>query len=316
MPTPLDCAAPKSSRIRWRKLPINPLEKSFFKTLLLLLSFFVIGGCSDAKLPPSVPVDELKAHPETYSGQVLRVHGIKVSGFEFSVLRALGTKIASGENSNEPIWFEFDSNAMRSNSPREGKRLSDAIKKAEKSKAELLFFELEAEGVFQYTKQTSTTGTMHSAGFGHLNNYSSEFRVTRLLSSKYLGGIRIESLPVERKPFVWQEFLFTDLIHSQTAVLRKKPEQGKTASLELIVEGTISGSAEVQVLLAGEPLKQEYVSGNFKVQFREDWFEDQAEVRYLTADENSGTLKIKYTFTPLQSIPFNEIFIPPDEDRN
>jgi hypothetical protein len=153
---------------------------------------------------------------------------------------------------------------------------------------------------------------MHSGGFGHLGGYSSEFSITRLLSSKYLGGIRIERLPTTPPPLVWQEYVFTDLSHSQTVILSKKPEQKRPASLELIAEGTITGTAEIQMLLGGTPYKQEHVSGQFKVTFRDDWFDDQIEVCYLTSEGNSGTLKIEYNFRPLQSLPFKEIFVPPE----
>ena len=274
-------------------------NKPFLRILLLLLSLLVISGCSGAKPLPSVSVAELRAHPGTYDGQVIRVQGVNYRGSEVSTLRPLELKISIREETTaDDIWLGFDSDAIEQNSSRKGERMNAAISKAEKTKAQLFFFEFEAEGVFRHVKQAAAAGSKLPAGFGHLNGYSSEFRITRLLSSKYLGGIRIELLPMERKPLVRQEYLFTDLSHSQTVVLRKKPDQEKPASLELIMEGEISGAAEIQMLLGGEPFKKEHLSGKFKITFHEDWYDPQIEVRYLTSEENSGTLKIEYTFSP------------------
>ena len=283
-----------------------------FRNLLFLLSIVVIGGCSGTKPPPSVTVEELRAHPETYNGKLIRVHGVNYSGFEFSNLCPLGSKITVREENPESIWLELDLDALRKNSPREYRRMSRALVKADKTNAGIPFFDLNAEGVFRHVNQTADAANALFAGFGHMNGYSSEFRVTRLLSSKYLGGIRIKNLPEKHKPLVWQEYLFTDLSHSQTVILSKKPGQENPFHIELIAEGEISGSAEIQLLIVGKSFKQERLTGKFKVTIHEDWFDPQVQVRYLPSAENVGTLKIDYTFVRPEPIPFEEIFVPPD----
>lgn len=282
------------------------------RDLLFLVFILVISGCRGAKPPPSVTVEELRAHPETYNGQLIRVHGIGYSGFEFSHLRPLGSKITVREETNESIWLEFDLNALEKNSPGEYRRMSEAKVNVEKAKDGIPFFDLDAEGIFRHAPQTKGTAKTLFSGFGHLNGYSSEFRVTRLRSSNYLGGIRLKFLPVERKPLVWQEYLFTNLSHSQTVLLSKKPEQENPFAFELTAEGEISGTAEIQLLVDGKPFKQEHLSGKFKVTFQEDWFSPQMEVRYFASEKNVGTLKMSYAFIRREPIPFEEIFVPPD----
>jgi len=87
-----------------------------------------------------------------------------------------------------------------------------------------------------------------------------------------------------------------DVAQPSTLTLKKKPWEGHIYALAITAEGKIDGSATIAWMLGDRPYKKETVSNEFNVTWRTDWYEDQAEIRWVPSSVSNGFLKIRYDF--------------------
>jgi hypothetical protein len=91
-------------------------------------------------------------------------------------------------------------------------------------------------------------------------------------------------------------YQISDVTQAETITLEKEPDQENIYSWLLTGSGTIDGTAEVVVMLNGEPYLTEQLSGNVDFQWAGDWYADQAEIRYIPTSVTGGNLSLSYQF--------------------
>ncbi|MEY5012307.1 MAG: hypothetical protein RLY69_22 [Verrucomicrobiota bacterium] len=90
-----------------------------------------------------------------------------------------------------------------------------------------------------------------------------------------------------------------DVTKNETIILKKQPGQGAIVDISIAVSGSIAGKGELQLILNGAVYKKEALSGAVSFDWGGDWYEDQAEVRYLAGTASGGSLTLKYEFRDL-----------------
>lgn len=100
--------------------------------------------------------------------------------------------------------------------------------------------------------------------------------------------------------FSQREVSLKDVTKSEMIVLKKKPAQGSIHGIRIAGRGSISGKAEVQLILNGAVYKREAISGSVSFEWSGDWYADEAEVRYISGTAVGGTLTLKYAFQDLK----------------
>lgn len=69
-----------------------------------------------------------------------------------------------------------------------------------------------------------------------------------------------------------------------------------TYGLLIMSRGYIDGEARVALLLDGEVRKTKVISGNVKFQWRENWHQNRAIIRYQPSRVTDGDLRFSVTF--------------------
>lgn len=82
----------------------------------------------------------------------------------------------------------------------------------------------------------------------------------------------------------------------ETIRLRKKPLQGDVTGLEIKVSGNIAGKATLRLMAYGNPYQEQTLGGDILIDWRSDWYADEAEIRYAPDSNTTGTITITYRF--------------------
>ena len=93
-----------------------------------------------------------------------------------------------------------------------------------------------------------------------------------------------------------QNLQISDVTRAETVVLKKKATQGPIHGLSIVGVGSITGSAEVQLILHSSIYRKETISGSFRFELGGDWYSDVAEVRYIPSGVSSGSVTLTYDF--------------------
>jgi hypothetical protein len=88
-----------------------------------------------------------------------------------------------------------------------------------------------------------------------------------------------------------------DVSRPETLILRKQPGQGQIQALRISGEGSIRGTARIELILNGKPSEVEALSGPVRFSWGSDWYADQAEVRYTPMAVTGGRLRLRYRFS-------------------
>ena len=94
--------------------------------------------------------------------------------------------------------------------------------------------------------------------------------------------------------FSQREVSVKDITKSETIILKKKQGQGSISSIRIAGSGSISGKADVLLILNGSVYKRKELNGSVRFEWSGDWYADEAEVRYVSGTVSSGTLTLKY----------------------
>lgn len=73
-------------------------------------------------------------------------------------------------------------------------------------------------------------------------------------------------------------------------------DQGPVRKLRLQVEGQLNGTAQLTVLMEGQPYHVFNVSDRVDVSWTDDWPHDRARLAYTPGTVTSGTLRVRYRF--------------------
>ena len=87
-----------------------------------------------------------------------------------------------------------------------------------------------------------------------------------------------------------------DVTKTQKFILSNTHNSHTVASLKISIRGHIDGSADVVLILNAEPYKKEILTGDFDINWRSDWYSNNAEIRYSPKTVTSGKMKISYEF--------------------
>ncbi len=93
-----------------------------------------------------------------------------------------------------------------------------------------------------------------------------------------------------------QSVAIKDVAIGETLNLRKAPSQGNAHGLRVRGSGSISGTAEIQLIENGAPYKKEMLGGAVQFTWDGDWYADQAEIRYLPLTATAGSLMLEFQF--------------------
>lgn len=92
-----------------------------------------------------------------------------------------------------------------------------------------------------------------------------------------------------------QKHIMQNLSESQTIVL-KSPEKKSIHALKIHATGALTGEANISLMLNGKAYKTETVTGNIDFTWANDWYTDQATIRYETNNVTDGNLAFSYVF--------------------
>lgn len=93
-----------------------------------------------------------------------------------------------------------------------------------------------------------------------------------------------------------QTVAVTDAGRPETIRLRKKPTQGNVTGLEVRISGKIVGKATLQLGAHGKPYQAQTLTGDILIDWRSDWYADEAEIRYTPDLNTTGNITIAYQF--------------------
>jgi hypothetical protein len=88
----------------------------------------------------------------------------------------------------------------------------------------------------------------------------------------------------------------SDLSDNQQLLLRKRLVRQPTYGLLVLGKGYINGEARISLLLDGKVYQTKVVSGNVKFQWRENWRDSRAILRYQPRSVTDGNLRFSVTF--------------------
>ncbi|AFZ51844.1 hypothetical protein [Dactylococcopsis salina] len=93
-----------------------------------------------------------------------------------------------------------------------------------------------------------------------------------------------------------QLYQLSNPTENQQLLLRKKIVSQPTSGLLIMGKGYIDGEARITLLRNGEVYKTKIVSGNVRFQWRENWRDHRAMLRYQPARVREGNLRFSVTF--------------------
>ncbi len=88
----------------------------------------------------------------------------------------------------------------------------------------------------------------------------------------------------------------SDPTENQQLLLRKRLVSKPTYGLLVMGKGYIDGEARITLVLDGKVYKTKVVSKNVKFQWRENWRDHHAIIRYQPRSVTDGNLKFSVTF--------------------
>ncbi len=88
----------------------------------------------------------------------------------------------------------------------------------------------------------------------------------------------------------------SDPTENQQLLLRKRFVSKPTYGLLIMGKGYIEGEARIALVLEGKVYKTKVVSGNVKFQWRENWRNHRAILRYQPFSVTEGNLRFSVTF--------------------
>jgi len=83
---------------------------------------------------------------------------------------------------------------------------------------------------------------------------------------------------------------------NQQFLLRKRFVGKPTSGLLIMGKGYVDGEARIALVLEGKVYKTRVVSGNVKFQWRENWRDDRAILRYQPLSVTEGNFRFSVTF--------------------
>ena len=93
-----------------------------------------------------------------------------------------------------------------------------------------------------------------------------------------------------------REIRVKDVTKNETIVLQNRPGASAPFGLRITGQGTIAGNAEVQLILNGAVRKKAALSGPVRFVWDDDWYSQEAEVRYRGGTATSGEVTLRYDF--------------------
>jgi len=93
-----------------------------------------------------------------------------------------------------------------------------------------------------------------------------------------------------------QLYRLKDVTENQQLLLRKKSIAKPSYGLLIMGQGYLEGQARIALLRGGNVYQTEVVSGNVKFQWREQWQDHEAIIRYQPRSVTEGNLRFSVTF--------------------
>lgn len=90
--------------------------------------------------------------------------------------------------------------------------------------------------------------------------------------------------------------MVTDSGREERLSIGKTAGQGPITELRLHIEGQLNGSAQLVLLLEGQPYHVFPLSDVIDLQWKNDWPHDRARLVYTPGTTTGGSLRIKYRF--------------------
>lgn len=91
-------------------------------------------------------------------------------------------------------------------------------------------------------------------------------------------------------------YRLSDPTENQQLLLRKRFVSKPTYGLLIMGKGYIDGEARIALLLEGKVYRTRVISGRVKFQWRENWRDHRAILRYQPVSVTEGNLKFSVTF--------------------
>jgi hypothetical protein len=90
-----------------------------------------------------------------------------------------------------------------------------------------------------------------------------------------------------------------DVTRPELIELQNPDPEVSVFGLTVVGRGAIDGSAEIHLLLDGEPYRTERLDGRVRFRWGGDWYADTARIRYRPGVVHGGRLVLRYRFEPL-----------------
>ena len=85
----------------------------------------------------------------------------------------------------------------------------------------------------------------------------------------------------------------------EVIVIHKRRDQGNVQGIKIRISGKIAGTATIQLLLNSGTYKKEEIKDKVNFFWEGDWYQDDAEIRYIPDTVATGDLTINYEFLEL-----------------
>ena len=88
----------------------------------------------------------------------------------------------------------------------------------------------------------------------------------------------------------------TDTGHAERLSIGKTAGQGPVKQLRLQVEGQLNGTAQLVVIMEGQPFHVFTLSDSIDLTWKDRWPHDRASLAYNPGTATGGSLRIRYRF--------------------
>lgn len=82
----------------------------------------------------------------------------------------------------------------------------------------------------------------------------------------------------------------------KSVVLSRGPGQGEVYSLRVRISGELEGEGTVSLVADGQSYRTGALSGNVDLDWRQDWYSDSAELRFVLNEGSGGVLRVNHQF--------------------
>ena len=85
----------------------------------------------------------------------------------------------------------------------------------------------------------------------------------------------------------------------EVIVIHKRRDQGNVQGIKIRILGKIAGTATIQLLLNSGTYKKEEIKDKVNFFWEGDWYQDDAEIRYIPDTVATGDVTVNYEFLEL-----------------